>query len=516
MNQISARLMPQYDHLVGHHPQTNEEEPQLATEWEIEPDGKTYHWKLREGVPYYRDGKPIQGMTMSAQDVILTFGLMSGKESPNTVSVRPEFGQTPDVTVNNDHDITLRLAKISLDMPFLLSDEWSTGIVSKQHWDAVGGEEGYKADPIGSGPWSFVELRTNEYVLHERVENHYRQTPEFPEAQFLFVAEAATRLGMLLNNEAHIVSMPRALHQQAVERGMVVSKSTLPGVHMQVRFSWFQPQNYIDPATGQRPTGALDTGTIVRGYDPNDPLRNMEFRKALNLAINRDEINNTFINGDGFPEVDYFPPWRDDFKDEWAPIPGPDGKTGREGGWPYPYDPEEARAIIQRIYPAGVQTHLVVGNNQPVIPEQAEIGEAIAAYWQAIGVQTSLEAVPVSDVLGMWGARDRANTSYLISPSLDPICVVPSFIWYKGPRGVQDNPEIVEFKEKCDQTTNLEDRRQLSMTFGDWWVNNYISAPLVWLFGYAVVNPSIVQEYSVNMLHMGPIRYHEYTKAVLK
>jgi len=38
----------------------------------------------------------------------------------------------------------------------------------------------------------------------------------------------------------------------------------------------------------------------------------------------------------------------------------------------------------------------------------------------------------------------------------------------------------------------------------------------MWVFEKAVVNPSVVEEYEVNMLHMGPVRYHEYTKPVFE
>ena len=56
----------------------------------------------------------------------------------------------------------------------------------------------------------------------------------------------------------------------------------------------------------------------------------------------------------------------------------------------------------------------------------------------------------------------------------------------------------------------------MAQDLGDWWVENHVSAPITWIFGYAAVNPNVVQEYQVNMLHMGPIRYHEYTVPVYK
>ena len=40
--------------------------------------------------------------------------------------------------------------------------------------------------------------------------------------------------------------------------------------------------------------------------------------------------------------------------------------------------------------------------------------------------------------------------------------------------------------------------------------------PLVWVFSEGTYNPNIVSEYKVNMLHIGPIRYHEFTVPVFK
>jgi ABC-type transport system substrate-binding protein len=477
-------------------------------------DGKTYTWILRENVPFYRNAEPTD-ITFNANDVVHSFGIFAGVNSERSLSIRPEFGNMVDADIVNDQAVVLRLAQVSLDMPFLLSDEWATGISSKEWWD-TNGEDGYFEDPIGTGPWSLIELKVDQHVLHERVSDHWRITPEFPEVQFIFAPEAATRLAMLIGEEAHISSIPRDLHPQAEVAGMHISKSTLPAVHTHIRYSFFKPDNYVDPETGEGAAGQTAHGP-TEGYDPNDPLRNVKVRQALNYAINYNEINDTFFRGEGFPLVDYFPPWRDDFKEEWAPIPGPDGRTGSEGGWPYPYDPERAKELlVEAGYPDGIETTLVSATGQSVIQEQAEIGEVIKTYWDAIGVRTELLSVPVGDVLGMWATRDRSNTSYLVSPSLDPICVAMSFSYYERGRTIWDHQEISDYYAACTQSTDLDERFKLAQDLGDWWVNNHVSAPITWIFGYAAVNPNVVQEYQVNMLHMGPIRYHEYTVPVYK
>ena len=68
----------------------------------------------------------------------------------------------------------------------------------------------------------------------------------------------------------------------------------------------------------------------------------------------------------------------------------------------------------------------------------------------------------------------------------------------------------------CLKVTTLEERRQISIDFGDKWTEQAFSIPLVWVFAEVPVNPAIVAEYRVNMLHIGPTRYHEHTRAVFQ
>src|SRR5688572_25207219 len=132
---------------------------------------------------------------------------------------------------------------------------------------------------------------------------------------------------------------------QVTGAGYRTSASTLPSLHQSIAITYYREDVYC--VNGQPlPGTSVPCGKSPGGHDPNDPLRNPEVRLALNYAIDRNEFNQVYYNNLGFPELDYFPPWRADFQDEWAPIPGPNGRAGREGGWPYPYDPAQARQML--------------------------------------------------------------------------------------------------------------------------------------------------------------------------
>ena len=513
-SQTTEKIMPIYDHLVGRHHQSNIEQPEMASSWSVAEDGKTWTFNLRDDVPFYKNAQPMD-ILFDADDVTLGFELLTGQGTTKTRRPETWAGRldTKDKWVAvTPHQLQLNLPHINLDIAFLLSEEWETGIMSRDHWDAVGGEDGYIDDPVGTGPWSYISLETNVGVVHERVENHWRQTPYFHELEGRFVREPQTRLAQLITEEAHVGNVPRDLYDQAAIAGLVVSRSTLPGRHPHLRLVYFRENNACfgdppEPPSGGRPCGPNP------GHDPNDPLRDVNVRLALNHAIDRDEIDTGFFAGDTFPLVDYFPPWREDFKDEWAPYPNRDGKTGREGGWPYDYNVEKAREYMAKSdFPAGFETTLACAPASS-FTENCDIAIKLKEYWLEIGVVTNV--VQREGSLTRWLGRDPgANRMIIGSPSLDPICTAVEFWWYDDGGGYREHEEISQFKYDCRKTTNVEERNKLAQAFGDWWVNNAISVPLVWVYDAAIYNPKYVSEYKVNLLHMGPIRYHEFTVPV--
>ena len=103
--------------------------------------------------------------------------------------------------------------------------------MSRQHWDDVNGEEGYRVDPVGNGPWSYILSEVDGTFLHERVNDHWRITPAFHELEILQVREASTRQAMLFANEAHIIPLVRTQREVVEGAGFVTYRSTLPSIH---------------------------------------------------------------------------------------------------------------------------------------------------------------------------------------------------------------------------------------------------------------------------------------------
>ena len=518
-NNLTSSFLAHYDHLLGSDPQTSAYEPQMATEWSTSPNGKTWTFQLRDDVPFYnRDGTPSD-YSLTSKDVVFSFNLLVGVGTDRAINPsnwEGYAGQSETHKANGDYEVIFDLKVVNLDLLTYMSDEVEGGITSLDHWSDVGGEEGYNVNPIGTGPFALVERNLGINYLYQRVEDHWRQTPLFHELEMRLIKESSTRLATLITGESHLAVVPRDIHDQATAAGMSIYRASIPGGHFNMRLPWYKPDNYLKPDGSKAYTGGSEGPT--KGYDPNDPLRDTRVRRALLMAMDRDEINDVFFQGRAIPDpMDYFPPWSDIFKDEWAPFPGPDGDTGVAGGWDHPHDIEGAKKLLEEAgWPGGGFTITIyVPNNHSLVPEMPDVAEQIGVYWKEIGVDTEFVSRTNADVFGTAAKRENPSTVYMnVSPKSAHPCAAMVFNRYESGRGFFDYDEISEYKNRCDQMVDAEERRQLTLEFGDWWYERTVNFPILWVFQEGAYNPDVLEGYSVNLLHHGPVRYHEFTKPV--
>ena len=46
---------------------------------------------------------------------------------------------------------------------------------------------------------------------------------------------------------------------------------------------------------------------------------------------------------------------------------------------------------------------------------------------------------------------------------------------------------------------------------GDYLYDNYLLIPLAFLFPVSAYDPGVIEQYTANWQHWGPVRHHEYT-----
>ena len=471
-------LTPMYETLLGSDRITQELYPMLATEWSMAPDGMSWNFKLREGVPFYQFRGPT-AYNMTADDVVFTFEKNQADDYAWPSPCCKEM-TVDDFDIVGDYDITFNQNKVDITTDYQLGGQNIFMISSRDHYDQVG-DEGYQASPIGTGPFTFVEFRTNQYILYERVEDHWRKTPEFPEVQIFYVLEDATRMAMLLTGEAHIAAVQQSLMPTVVERGYIRVPSTNPSFALM---------------------------TIIGGLyyederDLSEPMTDVRVREAMNLAIDRDTINQVFYEGKSLPmPVPGIKPFQDIYK--WDA---------------YPYDPDRARTLLAEAgYPDGFDFEFVVAK-MPGIPEMPEIGEAMAPYFKEIGLRPHLQETNFPNLAGMYANKEARNKILLFRGS-----AVPDFQWIRAiqgaPYGRINAPADEELRALTDEWEMIVDpdaRKLATQAIGDWFYNYYWAIPLFWVRAEVAVNPGVVADYTSDQIHFGPSRHHEFTVPVYR
>ena len=484
-----SQFSPMTETLVDLAPATGEYTANLSTSWEMSPDGKNWTLNLREGVPFH-----FGFGEFTAKDVVHSRALMGQDAGVNTLnSVWRETVDTVEVV--DDHQVVFRLTTSEPDLDFALSIGGDLMMLSKDHWDQEG-QDGLEQRVVGTGAYQYLEREVGQSILFERAsDEHWRVgRGDFNEIQQVFAPEAATRLAMLLAEEAHVAALPRDGLGQAADNGMRIINSGIGGLHTMFLF------------------GGLFYITGDEAYNPSIPWaapgeKGRLVRQALNKAINRDDINEFIFKGGGAPYrvVDYHPTmpgWNPEWDERWEEE--------------YGFDPDKSKELLtQAGYPDGFKMKIYGGHTMPGVPEMPDMAEALSIYFTQIGVDVEIVSVEFSVVRNQLRNKLDHEFLYPMRSSRRPLQQQIRVHNLPAPLGAghfYESDLIVDKYDELTRTLDPVERYRIFREIGDHKFNNFASMPLHWLYHQIAVNPEIVAEYNFpgtagwNFSHMETIK----------
>ncbi|MDA1129813.1 MAG: ABC transporter substrate-binding protein, partial [Chloroflexi bacterium] len=473
-------------------------EPGLATEWSMDKaDGTQWTFKLREGIPFRSSVK--EWGVFKAQDVVHSVAMIVQPSAiaTDTGLFRGLYGKTEeDVAANietpDDNTVVFNLLRPEAELPFVNSAQnGNLFMYSKDQFDAEG-VAGYEKAAAGTGPWVFTDRELGSSITYRRVEDHYRKTAEFEEFRILRVPEAATRLAQLLTGEVQVAEINRDLHSQATSRGKKVLNSQLPSLALTyVMGGVFQP--------------------YMETYDPTVPELDVRVREAMNRAVNRKEIRDTLLGGQGtdMPLFGFHPSlagWNPRWQEEF------DAKYG--------YDPVRARELLKEAgYPNGFDVKSLI-TSLPGTPEMITMAEAIVGYLGKVGINAVGEEVEWARFRSDYYVPAKThNTVAPIRGSFRPPKETLRIYHISGPQGffrIIVDPKQEDLYKQVQKSVDFKERDRLQREIGDILFDGYATIPIAWLPGQLVVDPEIVAEFiwpgnvNASMSHI------EYVKPVTK
>ncbi len=314
---------------------TTKFDPILATEWTVSEDGKTYRFKIREGVKFHN------GNTLTPEDVEYSFerGMVQDYGAgPQWMIFEPLFGADTHSSRGDDGLIPLDEIKSKVEVdgqwvqfnlpgpyePFLqiLSQTWGS-IVDKEwsiengDWD--GSQASYEelndpesgGSPLheimnGTGPFKLERFESAVETVLIRNEDYWREPANLERVIIKVVEEWTTRRLMLEAGDADSVDVPRAhiTELDAVENLKVYSdQPALQNVAMFFQFNISEDSTFVG-------SGKLDGAGI-----PRDFFSDIDVRKGFAYAFDYDTFIKDAYSGEanqvGSPIVEglsYFDP----------------------------------------------------------------------------------------------------------------------------------------------------------------------------------------------------------------
>ncbi|WP_339274534.1 nickel ABC transporter substrate-binding protein [Paenibacillus sp. FSL W8-0426] len=194
-SQLFAQSML-YEPLVSYQ-ENGKLEPALAESWTISDDGKTYTFKLRQGVKF-SDGTDFNaGIVKKNFDAV-----MKHKDTHSWLGVVNVIAKTEAV---DDHTFRLTLTEpyypvlqdLSVVRPFRFLGE--AGFP-----DNGDTSEGIK-EPVGTGPWMLAEYKQDEYAVFKRNPNYWGTAPAIDEVTVKIIPDAETRVAAFEKGDLDLI-----------------------------------------------------------------------------------------------------------------------------------------------------------------------------------------------------------------------------------------------------------------------------------------------------------------------
>lgn len=388
----------------------------------VESDGVTYKCELNEGMKWH------DGTEVKASDIKYTFERMfdpaTGAKSTYMYDMikgaKEKLAGTASeiegIVVEDDTHITFTLTDPFACFTKNIGINYAS-IYPEAGLKKFGDKWGTGTDIYGCGPYKLVSNDDSTELTYEPFEDYYGEKAKLDKIIIKYIDDENTKMMSFKNGEIDMCDLNATLLKQYKEDADVKDLINQYG-----------------------PLGV----TFVNLNLKNKYLADKRVRQALSLAINRQELVDTVMNGAGTVASGWLNPKTPGFDDSAEA---------------FPYDVDKAKALLKE---AGVDgfslTCGVRAADQPVMV-------AIQDYWKKIGVDLK---VNVQDA-AKWSADWAAGSLEVTELSWHPLYADGDNHMYtyfysenaKGKSSFYNNPEFDKLMDEARGSTDEDKRVEL-------------------------------------------------------
>ena len=348
--------------------------PGLATKWEFLDNNTKLRFTLREGVKFH-NGEPF-----NADAVKFTFDRLLGDEGKKGPQ-QSNYNAIEKVVVVNANTVDFLLKNPD---PVLLTKLAGYGaMIVPPKYITEKGSAYFGANPVGTGPFKFVDYKPKVSLSFERNASYWGGAPKLDNLVYRFIAEPATQAAELQAGRIDVANqIPLAMIDTLKKDSKLAVQSMDGPVALAMRYN------------------------TQRGI-----MKNKEVRKALTMAVDRDAIIKSILLGNAKPI---------------ASFQGTLSFGNDPALKPLPFNPAQAKAMLAKAgVKPGTQIQIDFRGSDSNF---REVAQAVASYLQGVGIVASLKPydtnVLLNDIIpagktgemwqNQWGGWtfDYDNTAY--------------------------------------------------------------------------------------------------------
>ena len=410
--------------------------PLLASEFAFTSDTTLEFW-LREGITFHN------GETFDARSVTTSVARMQDEDEGSHL-IR-NFASIVEVEVVDDYHVIMHLSGPDAQLLHALT---RLPMVPPDHYAAVGQAE-FAQNPIGSGPFKFVEYVIDSHTIFEANPDYWDGSPKgkplVAEVIMRVIPEPTTRVAELVSGGVDLIAAVPLDQRPVVTDAGMTNISYADGRVAVARINSSNIGLSAEAAEGES----------ARGFEA---LTDVRVRQALNYAVDRQTIIDALLGGTATPLGQPF-------------VPGGFGYNPNNEA--YPYDPDRARELLAEAgYGDGLNIKLTAQNTI-----LSDVLTALVDYFADVGVTAELEVIEP----GLGNQR-------LLAGDYDPLFMST---WYpaetffhflircEGLISTYCNPELEPLLLEEKQTLDIDERNQII-----WQITDVLreEAPALWLW----------------------------------
>jgi len=335
--------------------------PALAEEYTIADDFTWAEFRLREGLTFH-DGSPL-----TTEDVAFSYENYSG------ANAGPLQDNLDNIDIIDDLNIRFNFKGPFLDFLVLYGSTASGAgwILPSDYYQEVGADD-FLLNPIGAGPFKFVENQDNTTIVYEANVDYWKKNPGVQTLNFQSITDAATRVSALQTGETDMINVVPGDLLDAVRNDDNLTLQPVTSVPFWIEFV---------------------------GYDdPESPFNDKRVREAVAIALNREQINEAETGGGG------------EAVGQWIPKDWP----GALEAEPIEYDVDRAKELMAE---AGYADGFEIDQLTP-LPNYFSLGERVITALAEIGITTTLNQMDRGAFLGDINAgKEGTLTGILVNIS---------------------------------------------------------------------------------------------------